>query len=87
MNMESITPGRTPKERSTLVLTLDEQAQEMANQKQLGILNEKLKTAVAKSERLEQSHVDMEQKHKDAQAKHNDLVCPSSLRLPRCSTG
>ena len=37
----------------------------MANQKQLGILNEQLKTAVSKSERLKQSHVDMEQKHKD----------------------
>ena len=59
----------------------------MANQKQLGILNEKLKTAVAKSERLEQSHTDMEQKHKDAQAKHHASVCPSSLRLPGCSSG
>jgi uncharacterized protein (UPF0335 family) len=59
------------------------QAQEMAFQKQLGILNEQLKTAVAKSERLEQSHTEKEQKHKDAQAKHHDSVCPSSLRLPR----
>lgn len=94
MNMESITPSQTQRAldtnlnpRRACVL----QAQEMAFQKQLGILNEQLKSAVAKSERLEQSHTDMEQKHKDSQAKYNASVCPSSLRLcdrlPRCSSG
>ena len=65
------------------------QTLQTSHQIALGALNQQLKNASEKSERLEQAQKDLEQKHKDVQEKHDVVVgiaSASLLQLPSCSS-